>query len=206
MTEGNAFSSETGDSCSPRRPKARQFLSVKANRPIRSPMAGRFNGTYGLPESVCGLERLSRLRFETLGKLQFSSMKERGVVGVCVTNIALLREAGYDDERNARAVAEEVDGLDIARVIVAAAFVECDEDCRRVPSLRRLHALYQLVHFADDDDDVLDRRPGRIRASRREHGRGQRGCCETKGREKRVALHSCPILEWFRAGVRQRAH
>ena len=47
-----------------------------------------------------------------------------------VTALGVLRD---DDQRDACAIAEEVDRLDVARVIVSAALIEGDEDCSVVP-------------------------------------------------------------------------
>ena len=55
------------------------------------------------------------------------------MVVVGVVDIAFLRERRHGDERNARAVAEEVEQLDVAGVVEAAAFIGGDEDRRRRP-------------------------------------------------------------------------
>ena len=57
------------------------------------------------------------------------------MVVVGVIDIALFGVGRNRNERNACAVAEEVDRLDVAGIIVAATFVGGDEDCRRRPEL-----------------------------------------------------------------------
>ena len=66
------------------------------------------------------------------------------MVAVAVVHMALLRERRDDDHRNARAIPEEVDGLDITRVVIAAAFIHRDENRRLRPEL--------LVAFHPADD------------------------------------------------------
>ena len=70
-----------------------------------------------------------------LGKIPvlFDELQQRDMVVVGVVDMAFLGEGRNRDERNAGAVAEEVDRLDIAGIVVAAAFVGGDEDRRRVP-------------------------------------------------------------------------
>ncbi len=60
----------------------------------------------------------------------------RNVVRVLVVDMAALRERRDDDQRNAGAVTEEVQGLNVAGVEVAAAFVEGDEDQQYSPTLQ----------------------------------------------------------------------
>ena len=93
-------------------------------------MAGLLTGTYGLPGAVTGLGKLSRLRSVTVLKspVPLDELQDRNVVGVFVRDVAGLGVLRNHDQRNARAVAEEIQRLHIAGVIVAAAFVEGDED------------------------------------------------------------------------------
>ncbi len=50
------------------------------------------------------------------------------MVGVRVVDVAALGEGRDDDKRNARPVAEKVERLDVAGVVVAAAFVQRDDE------------------------------------------------------------------------------
>src|SRR5579872_288364 len=72
---------------------------------------------------------------------------ERHVIGVRVHDTDVTREARDHDHGDAGAVAEEVDRLDIARVIVAAALVRGNHDRRILPQ-RRIRL--------DPIDDLLD--------------------------------------------------
>ena len=79
--------------------------------------------------AVTGFGKLSRLRAVSGVSPQLRSMNliietwshTGGDVSTC-------RIRRHDQQWNARTVAEEVDRLDVARVIVAAAFVESDKD------------------------------------------------------------------------------
>ena len=61
--------------------------------------------------------------------------------------MAFLGKGRNRNERNTGAVAEEVNRLDIAGIVVAAAFIEGDEDRRRRPELRI--ALYPIDQALD---------------------------------------------------------
>src|SRR5215469_18617733 len=50
-------------------------------------------------------------------------LQDRDVVGVCVADVAALGEGRNHDHRDARPIAEEVERLDVAGVIEAAALV-----------------------------------------------------------------------------------
>src|SRR6202022_1496828 len=81
-----------------------------------------------------------------LGKIPvlLDELQQRDVIVVGVIDVALLGERRNRNERNAGAVAEEVDRLDIAGIVVAAAFVGGDEDRRRRPEFRiALHPIDQ---------------------------------------------------------------
>ena len=68
------------------------------------------------------------------------------------------------DHRDAGAVAEEVERLNIARVPVAAAFVEGDEDRGVLPQRRiGLHRVDDLLGEAFEQDRASTRRDGRRR-------------------------------------------
>src|ERR1700733_16016808 len=66
----------------------------------------------------------------------FDELNERNVVGVGVVDFASRAEWGDDQQRNAGAVAEESDGLDVTGVVVTAAFVKCNENCGAGPQIR----------------------------------------------------------------------
>ena len=57
------------------------------------------------------------------------------MVAVLVRDVAAGGVRRHDDQRDARAVAEEVERLHVARVVVAAAFVEGDEDGGVLPQV-----------------------------------------------------------------------
>src|SRR5580704_5512369 len=65
----------------------------------------------------------------------FDNLNERNVVGVGVVDFASRAKRGDDQQRNAGAVAEEIDGLDVAGVVVTASLVERDEDCSAGPQI-----------------------------------------------------------------------
>src|SRR5216684_8345345 len=71
-------------------------------------------------------------------------LHEGGMLGVAVLDVAAAREKRDGDHRDTRARAEEVDRLDEARIIVAAAFVHGDENRRLRPLL--------LVALGERDD------------------------------------------------------
>jgi hypothetical protein len=58
----------------------------------------------------------------------FDELHEGGMLVIDVADMATGREGRNGDHRNARARAEEIDRLDEARVIKAAALVHGDED------------------------------------------------------------------------------
>src|SRR5260221_53251 len=66
----------------------------------------------------------------------FNELNERGMLGVNVADVTAHREGGNSDNRNARPGAEEIDGLDKAGVVVAAALVYSHEDGGLGPLLR----------------------------------------------------------------------
>src|SRR6266705_5323622 len=66
----------------------------------------------------------------------FNEFDERGVLGVNVADMTAHREGRNSDHRNARPSAEEIDGLDKAGVVVAAALVYSHEDGSLGPLLR----------------------------------------------------------------------
>src|SRR6266481_1993436 len=66
----------------------------------------------------------------------FNELNERGVLGVDVADMTALGEGRNGDDGNARACAEEIDWLDKAGVVVAAALVHGDEDGGLRPLVR----------------------------------------------------------------------
>src|SRR4029077_13617044 len=54
-------------------------------------------------------------------------LQDRNVVGIGVVDMPTLAEGRDDDQWNTRAVAEEIERLNVARVVIAAAFVEGDD-------------------------------------------------------------------------------
>jgi hypothetical protein len=84
----------------------------KANRFVRSPMAGPFCGRYGLPKAT-GFGRLSRCALTpSAGSVLLDEFEQRHVVVVRMIDIALLGRV-IRDERNARAVAK-IQCLDVS--------------------------------------------------------------------------------------------
>ena len=79
------------------------------------------------------------------------------MIVVGVIDVARLRVPGHRNQRNARAVAEEVERLDVARVVVAAALIGGDEDRGRRPQL------FVRPYLADQvlDEHLVERR-GRV--------------------------------------------
>src|SRR6266481_2185931 len=61
--------------------------------------------------------------------IALDELQDRDVIGVGVADVTATGERRDDDERNARPVAEEVERLNIAGVIVTAAFVEGNDEC-----------------------------------------------------------------------------
>jgi hypothetical protein len=54
-----------------------QRVAGNWNKSLKSPIAGLFTGTYGLPNSCFGLGKLSRLRLLMVGRSQLYSMNFR---------------------------------------------------------------------------------------------------------------------------------
>ena len=124
------------------------LLFGKSNIPKRSSMAGLLTGTYGLPGAVIGLGKLSRLRDRDSlqSPVPLDELQDRNVIGVIVRDVAGLGVGRNHDQRNARAVAEEVERLHVTGVVVAAAFVEGDEDGGVLPERRiRLDRIDDLL-------------------------------------------------------------
>ena len=65
----------------------------------------------------------------------FDEFQQRDMVVVGVVDMTLLDEGGNRDEWNAGAIAEEVDGLDVAGIVISSAFVSGDEDRCRLPEV-----------------------------------------------------------------------
>src|SRR6266852_6966455 len=59
--------------------------------------------------------------------IALDELQDRNVVGVAMADVVSVGEGRNDNQRNARPVAKEVQGLNVAGVIVAAAFVEGDD-------------------------------------------------------------------------------
>src|SRR5260370_14880054 len=59
--------------------------------------------------------------------IALDELQDRNVVGVAMADVASAGEGRNDNQGNARPVAKEVQGLNVAGVIVAAAFVEGDD-------------------------------------------------------------------------------
>src|SRR5262245_3658648 len=65
-----------------------------------------------------------------------------GMVGISVNDMATLGVWRYHDERNARPISEEIEGLDETGIIISAAFIESHEDRGMLEQLWfGLHAL-----------------------------------------------------------------
>jgi hypothetical protein len=62
-------------------------------------------------------------------------LQNRDVVDVGVADVPAAREVRDDDQRNARPVTEKIDRLDIAGVVVAAAFIERPSPPAYVPPI-----------------------------------------------------------------------
>src|SRR5271169_6230554 len=75
----------------------------------------------------------------------FDELGQRDVVGIAVVHVAAGGEGGHDDQWNPSAIAEEVERLNVAGIIVAAALVEGDEDGYTGPLGRVLNRIYDLL-------------------------------------------------------------
>src|ERR1035438_1984536 len=79
----------------------------------------------------------------------FDELGQRNVVGIAVIDVSTLCEGRHDDQRSAGAVAEKVQGLDVAGIIVATTLVKGDEDRGARPGFRiGLNRRYDLLHEA----------------------------------------------------------
>src|SRR5271167_2174069 len=65
----------------------------------------------------------------------FNKLGQRHVVGIAVVHVAAGGEGGNDEQRNAGAIAEEVERLHVTGIIVATALIEGDEDGCSCPLL-----------------------------------------------------------------------
>ena len=63
-------------------------------------------------------------------------LQHGGMVGVAMHYIATARVFGNGDEGDARPIAEEVDGLEEARIPIAATLVESDEASGLIEEIR----------------------------------------------------------------------
>src|ERR1700722_13914062 len=80
-------------------------------------------------------------------EIALDELSDRDMVAIQVIHVATLGVGRDDQQRNTGSVAEEVYRLNVARVVVTAAFVLSDEDRGAGPDFRlRLHSV----------DDVLD--------------------------------------------------
>jgi len=79
--------------------------------------------------------------------IRFDEFIDRDVVGISVVDVARLGEGRNCEEDDAGAVAEEVQRLHVAGVIVAAAFVLSDEDRGAGPELWiGVNPIHYLLH------------------------------------------------------------
>src|SRR6516165_9024310 len=76
----------------------------------------------------------------------FDELQNRNMVRIVVGNVARVGVRRNHNQRNARAVAEEIEGLHISRVVIAAAFVYSHENCSGAPeSGIRLYHVHDLL-------------------------------------------------------------
>jgi hypothetical protein len=84
-----------------------------------------------LPEECAGIWQIvaATRRQRLQAPVALDELQDRSMVGIGVIDEAFLGERRHCDQHRARSVAEKVDRLDIAGIIVAARLVEGDQDC-----------------------------------------------------------------------------
>ena len=65
--------------------------------------------------------------------ISFNELQDGNVVGVAVDHVAWQRVRGNSIQRNSRAIAEEIEGLHVAGIVVTAAFIDRDQNGRALP-------------------------------------------------------------------------
>src|SRR6267378_43111 len=80
--------------------------------------------------------------------IAFDKFENGDMVAIVVGNMATTAVGGYHDQWDARAITEEIEVLDIAGVIVTAAFIDSDEDRSALPEF--LVALNGVDDFLDE--------------------------------------------------------
>lgn len=76
----------------------------------------------------------------------FDELQNRNMVRIVVGNVAWPGVRRNHNQRNARAIAEEIERLHISRVVIAAAFVYSHENCSSAPeSGIRLDHVHDLL-------------------------------------------------------------
>src|ERR1019366_3752737 len=89
-----------------------------------------------------------------------NEFQQRGVVAISVVHVPGLGERRDYDERNARTIAEKVNGLNVAGVVKSARLVEGNEDGSCLPqSVLRLDGIHQI---ADEGFVQLRQRCARV--------------------------------------------
>src|ERR1700733_15975006 len=84
----------------------------------------------------------------------FDEFDDGNMVSIAVVDHATGGIRRDDEKRDAGAIAEEVDRLDITGVIVSAAFIEGDEDGSARPQRRSLHLIDDLVDEALEEIEL----------------------------------------------------
>ncbi len=110
----------------------------KLNRSKRSLIAGVLSGTYGLAGLTTGFGHVVPAagghRTET--PVPLDKLEDGDVIRIVVRDVSRFGVGRHHHQRNARAVAEIVERLNITRVVIAAAFVEGNDNRRIAPEQR----------------------------------------------------------------------
>src|SRR6266852_6725660 len=106
--------------------------------------------------------------------IALDEFQDRGVIGVAMRHLTAAREGRCYDHGNARSVTEEIERLDIPRIVVAAAFIKGDEDrCFRFQLRILLECIQHLFQHRFVEVELRTRRMAVQKPVRLEEGYGR---------------------------------
>src|SRR6266550_4830244 len=80
--------------------------------------------------------------------IPFDELQNRSVIGISVIDVTVLGKRRHRDQNRARPITEEIDGLNVPRIVQATAFIKCDEDRGIFPQL--IVVPHAVNYFADE--------------------------------------------------------
>src|SRR6266478_5747141 len=135
--------------------------------------------------------------------VSLDELQNRDVVCICMVNVPALGERRHNDQRDARPIAEEVQRLDIAGVIVTTAFIEGDDESGVGEEFGSGHEVIDgLLDHAFQEAELRGRRVTVEQAVRLDEGNGRQGRGVDSFEEiRRILDVSCTLRSVAHDGV-----